>query len=149
MQIRRARREDVAALVALYADDFLGAGREHPRRLGGYLAAFEVIDADANHELMVAEDEGGAVVGTFQLTFITHLSHGGSKVAEIEAVRVAAAVRGRGVGAEMMRWAIGRAREAGCRRVQLTSHGQRVDAHRFYERLGFVASHVGMKLELG
>jgi GNAT superfamily N-acetyltransferase len=145
LAIRRAHRDDVPALVALYADDFLGATREDPTHLDGYYVAFDAIARDANSELMVAE-EGGRIVGTFQLTFITHLSHGGSRVAEIEAVRVAVDRRGRGLGAALMRWAVDRARAAGCTRLQLTSNKQRRDAHRFYERLGFVASHEGMKL---
>lgn len=145
MQLRRARRDDVPAIVALYADDMLGATREDPANRAAYEAAFDVVAADANAELIVAE-EGGRVVGTFQLNFITHLSHRGNKVAVIEAVRVAASERGRGLGAEMMQWAIARAREAGCAQLQLTSNKRRVDAHRFYERLGFARSHEGFKL---
>jgi GNAT superfamily N-acetyltransferase len=147
LELRRARRTDVPALVALYADDMLGAARETPAALDRYYAAFDVISADANSELMIAEHDG-AVAGTYQLTFITHLSHRGTRVCVIEAVRVAARLRGQGIGARMMRAAIARAREVGCARVQLTSNKQRHDAHRFYQRLGFVASHEGMKLDL-
>ena len=145
--LRRARRQDVAAIVALYADDALGAAREPPAQLDGYYAAFDAIVGDGNHELMVAELDG-RVVGTFQLTYIRQLSHGGCKVAQIEAVRTAARLRRRGLGGEMMRWAIERARAAGCVRVQLTSNKERPDAHRFYERLGFRRSHEGFKLYL-
>jgi GNAT superfamily N-acetyltransferase len=147
MLLRRARRQDVAAIVALYADDVLGAARETPDALDRYYAAFDELVGDANQELIVAERDG-VVVGTLQLTYLRHLSHGGSRVAQIEAVRVAAALRGGGLGAEMMRWAIARARAAGCVRVQLTSNKDRVDAHRFYERLGFSRSHEGFKLYL-
>src|SRR5439155_16347964 len=89
LEIRRARRDDVPAIVALYADDFLGATRENLADLAPYYAAFDVIAAEANAELMVAEEEGGRLVGTYQLNFITHLSHRGAKVAEVEAVRIA------------------------------------------------------------
>jgi GNAT superfamily N-acetyltransferase len=147
MKLRRARRQDVAAIVALYADDKLGAARETPAQLDRYYIAFDEIIEDPNQELVVAELDG-AVVGTFQMTFIRHLSHGAGKVAQIEAVRIAAALRGRGLGAEMMRWAIERARAAGCVRVQLTSNKERSEAHRFYERLGFRRSHEGFKLYL-
>jgi GNAT superfamily N-acetyltransferase len=145
MELRRARREDVAAIVALYADDFLGAARETPAALDGYYAAFDEIARDPSHELIVAERDG-RLVGTFQLTFIRHLSHGGSRVAQVEAVRIAADLRGQGLGGEMMRWAIARARAAGCVRMQLTSNKERPEAHRFYERLGFRRSHEGFKL---
>ncbi|MCU1282392.1 MAG: GCN5-related N-acetyltransferase [bacterium] len=147
MKLRRARRQDVAAIVALYADDKLSAGRETPAALEGYYVAFDEIVGDPKQELMVAELDG-ADVGTYQLTYIRQLSHGGCKVAQIESVRIAPAQRGRGLGAEMMRWAIERARAAGCLRVQLTSNKERADAHRFYERLGFRRSHEGFKLYL-
>lgn len=147
MKLRRARRQDVAAIVALYADDALGAARETPAELDSYYAAFDAIVGDANQELVVAELDG-EVVGTFQITFIRQLSHRGGKVAQIESVRVAPTRRGRGLGGEMMRWAIERARVAGCIRVQLTSNRERADAHRFYERLGFRRSHEGFKLYL-
>ncbi len=147
MELRPARRGDVAAIVALLADDVHGAARETPAQLDGYYAAFDQIAGDANQELVVAERDG-VVVGTFQLSFIPQLGHGGRRVAQIEAVRVAAPLRGRGLGAEMMRWAVERARAAGCVRVQLTSNKERADAHRFYERLGFRRSHEGFKLYL-
>ncbi|HWE29770.1 MAG TPA: GNAT family N-acetyltransferase [Polyangia bacterium] len=150
--MRRARRADLARIVALYADDIMGAARETLASAGGalapgYLTAFAHIDGDANNELIVAELDG-EVVGSCQLTFIWHLSHGGSRVMQIEAVRIDAARRGRKLGARMIEWAIGRARAAECRVVQLTSNVKRVDARRFYERLGFVASHAGFKLTL-
>lgn len=143
MTIRRASRADVPAIVALYADDMLGVARETPHELERYYAAFDALDG----ELLVGEVEG-AVVATLQLTMIQQLSARGGKVAQIEAVRVASALRGRGLGATLVRDAIERARAAGCARVQLTSNTSRSDAHRFYARLGFAASHTGFKLSL-
>lgn len=147
LAIRRARRDDVPALVALYADDVHGAARETPDDLAPYYAAFDAMAAEPHQELVVAEQEG-RVVGTLQLTFIRQLSGRGGTVAQLEAVRIARDLRGRGLGGELLAWAIARARAAGCRRVQLTTNKSRVDAQRFYARLGFVASHEGMKLAL-
>ena len=143
LTIRRARREDVPAIVALYADDMLGAARETPDALDCYYAVFDRVDG----ELLVGEMDG-VVVATMQLTMIQQLSAQGGKVAQIESVRVARARRSEGLGAILIRDAIERARAAGCARVQLTSNQSRKDAHRFYERLGFVASHTGFKLAL-
>jgi GNAT superfamily N-acetyltransferase len=150
--MRAARREDLAAIVVLYADDILGAARETLPAPGGelpaaYVTAFAAIDGDANNRLIVAELDG-VVVGSCQLTLIWQLSHGGARVMQVEAVRVAAARRGQRLGEHMLNWAIDCARREGCRVVQLTSNARRTDARRFYERLGFVASHVGMKLAL-
>jgi GNAT superfamily N-acetyltransferase len=147
--IRPAARDDVRAVVGLYADDALGATREDVAFADAapYLDAFDDIDADPRCTLYVAELDG-AVVGTFQLTFLRHLTFRGARLAVIEAVHVARARRGGGIGEAMMRFAIDEARRRGCNRVQLTSHRDRTDAHRFYERLGFVASHVGMKMRL-
>ena len=147
MQVRRARAQDVPTLVALYADDVHGAARETPDDIAPYYAAFAAIAAEPHQELVVAERDG-RVVGTLQLTFIHQLSARGGTVAQIEAVRIARDLRGRGLGGELLHWAIARARAAGCRRVQLTTNKARHDAQRFYARLGFVASHEGMKLEL-
>jgi ribosomal protein S18 acetylase RimI-like enzyme len=143
LTIRRARREDVPAIVALYADDMLGAARETPDALDCYYDVFDRVDG----ELLVGEMDG-VVVATMQLTMIQQLSAQGGKVAQIESVRVARALRSHGLGAILIRDAIERARAAGCARVQLTSNQSRKDAHRFYERLGFVASHTGFKLAL-
>ncbi len=145
MEIRRATKDDLASIVALYESDSLHAGREPSR--ADRSEAFAEISSDPREMLMVA-DEGGRVIGTFQLTFLRHLTYGGARVALIEAVHVAASERNRGVGAAMMRFAIDEARKRGCNRVQLTSNKARKDAHRFYERLGFVASHEGFKLFL-
>jgi GNAT superfamily N-acetyltransferase len=109
--------------------------------------AFEAIDADPRDELVVAEDDG-TVIGTCQLTFTPSLSRGGAERMTIESVRVRRDRRGAGVGAAMMRWALDRARDRGCGLAQLTTDRRRIDAHRFYASLGFVASHVGMKRRL-
>jgi GNAT superfamily N-acetyltransferase len=148
--IRRAQRDDLGAIVRMLADDELGRLRERPEEplALGYLTAFAAIDADPHQYLMAAELDG-AVIGTLQLTILPGLSYQGGKRALIEAVRVDASLRGRGIGQQLIRWAIDQARQEGCFLVQLTSHKQRAEAHRFYERLGFVASHVGMKLHLG
>ena len=112
-----------------------------------YEAAFAAVDADPAHLLVVADD-GGTVAGTLQLSFVPGLSRRGTLRAQVEGVQVAAAARGRGLGAAMVRWTVEEARRRGAALVQLTTDKRRSDAHRFYERLGFVASHEGMKLEL-
>jgi len=145
--IDRARTEDVAAIVALLADDVLGARREDPADQEPYLAAFEVIDADPHQFLAVARRDG-RVVGTLQLTFLPGLSHRGATRAQVEAVRVHADERGSGLGSEMMAWAESEARGRGAAMLQLTSDAARDDAHRFYGRLGYTASHVGFKKRL-
>lgn len=142
--IRPAVAADVPAIVAMLADDILGAQRETPDDLAPYERAFAGIDADPGQVLVVA-DRAGTVVGTLQLTFIPGLSRRGSMRALIEAVRVASDQRGGGLGARLVRWAVDEARRRGAVLVQLTSDAQRGDAHRFYERLGFTASHVGFK----
>jgi GNAT superfamily N-acetyltransferase len=150
MVLRTARREDVPAIVALIAADQLGVTRDGIRDeadLAAYLTAFESIDADPAHILMVAESAGN-LVGTMQLSFLPGLARRGSLRAQIEAVRIAAEARGSGLGAAMMAWAIDEARRRGCALVQLTTDKSRIDAHRFYQRLGFVPSHEGMKLSL-
>jgi len=149
--LRPARRTDIPALVELIAADQLGATRDGVRDaadLDAYGRAFEAISADPAHILLVA-DQAGEVVGTMQLSFLPGLARRGALRAQIEAVRVAESTRGSGLGAAMMTWAIEESRRRGCALVQLTSDKTRTDAHRFYERLGFVASHEGMKLKLG
>lgn len=137
--------------MRLLADDPLGAAREvvpdDEADLEPYRRAFAVIDADPA-QLLVAAADGTDVVGTLQLSVIPGLSRQGALRGQIEAVRVRADHRGHGLGEAMVRWAIGEARRRGCALVQLTTDASRVDAHRFYERLGFVASHVGLKLAL-
>jgi GNAT superfamily N-acetyltransferase len=144
--IRRATADDVPAIVAMLADDPLGATRESPGDQA-YAAAFKEIDADPRQFLAVAV-AGAEVVGTLQLTFIPGLSRLGATRALIEAVRVRSDQRGGGLGKRLVEWAIDTARERGAAMIQLTTDASRKDAHRFYERLGFVASHVGMKLPL-
>jgi len=145
--LRRARRDDVEVILALLAGDVLR--REESRSDdAAALRAFDVIDADASQLLVVVEGPGGAIVGTMQLSFIPGLSRGGATRMQIEAVRVAEPLRGGGIGAAMIEWAVEHARERGARLVQLTSDARRDAAHRFYERLGFEASHVGFKLAL-
>jgi GNAT superfamily N-acetyltransferase len=148
--LRRAELADVPTIVRLLAADQLGATRDGvttPDDLASYERAFRDIDRDPAHILVVAQS-GPDVVGTLQLSFIPGLARHGALRAQIEAVRVADAWRGRGLGAAMMDWAIAEARRRGCALVQLTSDKSRSSAHRFYERLGFVASHEGMKLAL-
>ena len=148
--LRDARAKDVAAIVDLLAADQLGATRDGVRDesdLAAYMQAFRAIDADPAHLLIVAES-AGEIVGTMQLSFLPGLARRGALRAQLEAVRVAESFRGSGLGAAMMRWAIDEARRRGCGLVQLTSDKSRTDAHRFYQRLGFVASHEGMKLAL-
>src|SRR5580658_9816045 len=147
LNFRRAIRIDVPHIVRLLADDAIGAEREQfadPLPVS-YYAAFDAIAADEKSELIVAESSG-KIVGVLQLTFIPYLNFQGSSRALIENVQVDSRERGRGVGTELMRHAIARARERGCRIVQLTTDKRRVDARRFYERLGFRATHEGMKL---
>ena len=150
MIVRRARRDDVPAIVALLQDDFLGATREVPKGVPlpeSYYAAFEEIDADPRGELVVAEEDG-RVIGTLHATLLIHLGSRGAKSLLLENVHVASGRRSKGIGKAMIEWAVERARLRGCARVQLTSNKLRKDAHRFYERLGFKASHEGMKLAL-
>lgn len=137
------------AIVALLADDVNGAQREDASLPldPGYGAAFEAIQADPNQMLVVAELDG-RVVGTLQLSFLAGLSHRGAWRGQIEAVRIASDLRGQGLGAELVDWAVAECRARGCRMAQLTSKGDRVDAHRFYERLGWDKSHAGFKLKL-
>jgi len=149
VQFRPATRTDLPAIVRMLAEDELGARRERfetplPQ---AYYTAFEAIDADPNQELIVTE-LNGEVVGTLQLMYLPSLSYRGGTRAQVESVRVLERLRGQGIGARMMEWAIERARQRGCQLMQLTSHKSRADAHRFYERLGFTKSHIGMKIKL-
>jgi GNAT superfamily N-acetyltransferase len=147
LEIRRADRADIPAIVALLADDPLGATRETDAGFTGYHIAFEEISSDPRQVLVVGE-RAGESVATMQLTFIPGMSRRGSKRALVEAVRVRSDQRGLGLGRQLILWAIDEARAAGCSIIQLTSDMSRVDAHRFYRSLGFEASHVGMKLML-
>lgn len=146
IRFRDATREDVPAVVALLAEDTLGATREGTD-LAPYLAAFDTMQAERANTLIVGE-EAGRIVATCQITFITGLSLRASRRAQVESVRVASDLRGRGIGAALMAEAEARARAAGCALVQLTTNRARADAHRFYERLGFTPSHLGFKKPL-
>ncbi|HXF50230.1 MAG TPA: GNAT family N-acetyltransferase [Dehalococcoidia bacterium] len=150
VRIRDATAADLPCIVDLLQQESLGDERREdpgPPLPDAYVRAFEAIEADPRQRLLVAE-VGGEVVGTFVFIVIPNLSYRGRPVAQVENVVVDEPWRGRGVGEAMMRWAIEEARRAGCFRVQLTSNKARKDAHRFYERLGFVATHEGFKLYL-
>lgn len=147
--IRTAAQEDLDSIVLMLADDVLGSTREryeHPLP-DSYKKAFQAISSDPNNELIVA-CRGTEVVGVQQITFTPYLTHQGGWRAAIEGVRTAASVRGMGIGSELIKWAIQRAEERGCHLVQLTTDKKRPDALRFYERLGFKATHEGLKLKL-
>lgn len=151
--IRAARRTDLPAVLALIAADAIrevaedvGTGEEVAP---GYVAAFEEITADPRALLLLVGELDGRVVATCQVNVLRHLMYHGGLVAQVKSVRTAAELRGRGIGTALMEWVIAEARRRGAVRLQLTSNAARVAAHRFYRRLGFVASHVGMKLYLG
>jgi GNAT superfamily N-acetyltransferase len=147
--IREAREDDIPAIVALYAADALGGHDDTTDEdaLADYVRAFRRIAKSPNDSLYVAEIEG-EVVGVFQTTLITQITGRGSTNLTIEAIQTRADMRGRGIGTAMIEFAIDRGREAGARLVQLTSNKVRTDAHRFYERRGFVESHAGFKIRL-
>ncbi len=146
---RLAKQADLPAIVRMLADDDLGRQRERCEEPlpNSYSTAFEQIERDPNHELIVAE-LNGAVIGTLQLMFLPSLSFQGGLRAQVESVRVDKLYQGQGIGSAMMRWAIERAQGRGAHVVQLTTHQSRAEAHRFYERLGFKGTHLGMKLSL-
>lgn len=149
ISIRRAQEADLPAIVALLADDELGRAREDLSvpLARAYRDAFAQIDGDPNQLLVVMTDDG-KVIGTLQISFLAGLSLRGARRGQIEAVRVAAGRRGERLGQRLLEWAIETCRERGCRIAQLTTNKSRLDAHRFYERLGFKASHLGYKLDL-
>jgi ribosomal protein S18 acetylase RimI-like enzyme len=146
--IRRACRDDVGAIVGMLADDPLGSARE---RIEDplppcYFRAFEALERDPNIQLVVAENGDGSVVGCLQLCILPGLSSQGASRALIEDVRVARSCRSRGIGEQLVQWALAEARARDCKLVELLTHHTRVDAQRFYKRLGFQPSHVGMTL---
>lgn len=148
--LRRAQASDVPVIVGLLAADQLGATRDGigcAEDLAAYQAAFEAIDRDPAHLLIVAQ-AGPDIAATMQLSFLPGLARRGALRAQIEAVRVDAAYRNRGLGAALCTWAINESRRRQCALVQLTTDKSRTSAHRFYERLGFAATHEGMKLLL-
>ena len=144
--MRRATRADIVAIVALLADDELGRRREvvGPVPDARYVAAFEAIDADPNQLLAVLEVDG-AVVGTLQISYLPNMNRIGTLRGQIEAVHVDGRLRGQGLGHQMIEWAVAQCQARGCGMVQLTSNKSRTEAHRFYARLGFEASHEGFK----
>jgi ribosomal protein S18 acetylase RimI-like enzyme len=146
--IRRARRDDVGVIVGMLADDPLGSARERLEDPlpSSYFGAFEALDRDPNIRFVVAENGEGAVVGCLQLCILPGLSSQGASRGLIEDVRVATHCRSRGIGEQMVQWAVAEARAGGCKLVELLTHHTRVDAQRFYVRLGFQRSHVGMTL---
>jgi GNAT superfamily N-acetyltransferase len=144
---REAVRADLPAILTLLVDDVLGKARDVAVVDDAYEQAFADIDADPRNLLVVAEHDAD-IVACLQITYIPGLGRHGAERALVEAVRVRSDRRGQGLGAELMTWVIERARQRGCALVQLTTDKSRLDAHRFYERLGFVASHEGMKLTL-
>lgn len=146
--IRRARREDVGAIVKMLADDPLGSARERIEEPlpASYFRAFERLEEDPNIQLVVAEGNDGVVIGCLQLCILPGLSSQGASRGLLEDVRVAAHCRSRGIGESLVQWAVAEARGRGCKLVELLTHHTRVDAQRFYKRLGFQPSHVGMTL---
>lgn len=145
VSIRRARRDDVAVIVAMLADDHLGRARERVEDPlpAAYYAAFARVERDPNLTLVVAESEG-RVVGCLQLAILPGISSQGGVRGLLEDVRVASDCRSRGIGGRLVQWAVAEAKARGCNLVELLTHQTRVDAQRFYKRLGFTASHVGM-----
>ena len=148
MKFRKATRNDVAKIVEMIADDELGKIRENyqiplPTE---YLTAFENIDTDENQELIVVENENSEIIGTLQLSFIQYLTYRGGIRAQIEAVRIRKDQRGLGIGKTMFEWAINRAKERNAHLLQLTTDKKRPKAVNFYEDLGFIATHEGMKM---
>ena len=149
LHFRLAKRADLPAIVRMLADDDLGSQRERyedplPE---AYVAAFEQIENEPNHELIVAE-RNGEVIGTLHLMFLPSISFQGGLRAQVESVRVDKQFQSQGIGSAMMQWSMERAKQRGAHVIQLTTHKTREDAHRFYERLGFQGSHLGMKLSL-
>ncbi|WP_149303404.1 GNAT family N-acetyltransferase [Pareuzebyella sediminis] len=150
MRIRLAIRDDIPAIVAMLANDPLGRNREKFQDIlpEPYYTAFEKITQDANQELIVGESESGEIIATLQLSFIQYLTYRGGIRAQIEAVRVHETRRNEGIGQKVLEWAIARAKEKGAHLVQLTTDKKRGHTLRFYEKLGFRATHEGMKLHL-
>lgn len=149
LTFRRATRADLEAIVDMLVDDKIGAMREDGSRPlnARYIAGFEAVDRDPNQYLAVVE-EAGKVIGSLQITFIPSVSRLGMWRGQIEGVRIATARRGEGLGHKMLEWAIEQCRQRGCELVQLTMDKTRTDSRRFYESLGFKASHDGFKMDL-
>lgn len=150
MKFRKAVREDVPFIVQMIANDKFGQSRENYRDPlpDQYYEAFEKISANPNQELIVVENDQNEIIGTLHLTFLQYLTYQGGIRAQIEAVRVREDLRGEGIGQKMFEWAIQRSKERNAHLLQLTTDKQRPEAIRFYEKLGFKASHEGMKMNL-
>jgi len=148
VSIRRARRDDLGSIIAMLADDSLGGLRERIEEPlpQAYFDAFERVQRDPNLQLVVAEDGEGTVIGCLQLCILPGVSSQGASRGLLEDVRVASHCRSRGIGEQLVQWAVAEARTRGCKLVELLTHHTRVDAQRFYERLGFARSHVGMTI---
>ena len=148
MKFRKANRADVFDIVKMIANDKLGQlrGDFQSPLPAQYYTAFENINNDSNQELIVLETENGSIIGTMQLSFIQYLTYQGGIRAQIEGVRIKEDQRGKGIGEKMFRWAIERAKERKAHLIQLTTDKKRPEALKFYEKLGFKASHEGMKL---
>lgn len=145
---RKATRADIHDIVRLLAEDSLASSREQYENIpASYYSAFDIINADKNNYLLMVELDG-KIAGTMQLTFTTYMTYQGGKRAQIEGVRIDKDARGQGIGQAMIKWAINKAREKGCHVVQLTTDKRRPDALEFYKKLGFLASHEGLKLYL-
>jgi GNAT superfamily N-acetyltransferase len=146
---RKAIRADIPDIVRLLMDDNLGSSREQYNKNvpSSYYSAFDAINLDKNNYLVVAELDG-KIIGTMQLTFITYMTYQGGKRLQIEGVRIDKTIRGRGIGQEMFKWAINKAKEEGCHVIQLTTDKKRPEALKFYKKLGFVDSHEGFKFHL-
>ncbi len=145
---RKAKKDDIPFIVNMIANDKLGSLREDyqeplPEK---YYQAFSNIDKDPNQELIVIENEHNEIIGTLQLSFIQYLTYQGGIRAQIEAVRIIEDLRGKGLGEKLFKWAINRAQERGAHLLQLTTDKKRPEALNFYEKLGFIPSHEGMKL---
>lgn len=149
ISFRRAEQADLPAIIHMLADDELGVQREHDEQPlpESYFTAFEEINQDENHELIVAE-LNSEVIGTLHLIFLPSLSYQGGLRSQVESVRIDRRFQNKGIGSHMMKYAFQRAQERGAHIMQLTTHNTRTNAHRFYERLGFKSTHAGMKLKL-
>ncbi len=148
MKIRKATRNDIDKIIEMIADDALGKTRENYQipLPNEYIVAYENIVADKNQELIVVENEGSEIIGTFQLSFIQYMTYRGGIRAQIEAVRIRKDQRGLGIGKTMFEWAINRAKKRNAHLLQLTTDKKRLKAIKFYEDLGFKSTHEGMKI---
>ena len=148
MKFRKATKEDIPQIVKMIADDELGKLREDYKDPlpSTYYEAFHNIDNDHNQELIVIQDSDSSIIGTLQLSFIQYLTYKGGIRAQIEAVRIRKDKRGEGLGETLFKWAIQRAKDRDAHLIQLTTDKKRPEALKFYEMLGFKASHEGMKL---